>query len=308
MDEVGAAGGARFELAPQGQFSLAAASDRFGGWVDGSAAGAVVMAFPVEGWDASAAVVVRQGEDGTVGGEVFTTGDYQGSAERAWRQVVAVLSLDVDGSGFAAVGEADPVIGGLQARYPGLRPVLFHSPYEAAVSFLIGHRISIAQGRAIRRRIAEERGAAIPTPAGMGHAFPSPGVLLDSAALPSVPPVKIERLHVAARAALDGQLDRDRLRALPEADALTELGRLQGIGPFFAQGILMRGAGLVDAVTDDEVTRQAIQRAYGLPTPPARRQVLDIADRWRPFRMWAAVLLHVWFRSEAGGPLRPRRR
>ena len=305
---MGATGGARFELAPQGAFSLAAASERFGGWVDGSAAGTVVMAFPVEGWDASAAVVVRQGEDGTVSGEVFTTADGGGSAERAWRQAVAVLSLDVDGSGFAAVGDADPVIGGLQRRYPALRPVLFHSPYEAAVSFLIGHRISIAQGRAIRRRIAEERGAAIPTSEGMGHAFPSPGVLLDSAVLASVPVAKMERLHVAARAALDGQLDRARLRALSEAEALAELGRLQGIGPFFAQGILMRGAGLVDAVTDDEVTRQAIQRAYGLPTPPARTQVLDIAERWRPFRMWATVLLHVWFRSEAGGPLRPRRR
>ena len=305
---MGAAGGARFELAPQGPFSLAAASERFGGWVDGSAAGEIVMAFPVEGWDASAAVVVRQGEDGTVSGEVFTTRHGDGSAERAWRQAVAVLSLDVEGSGFAAVGDADPVVGGLQARYPGLRPVLFHSPYEAAVSFLIGHRISIAQGRAIRRRIAEERGAAIPTSAGIGHAFPGPGALLDSAALPGVPVAKIERLHIVARAAPDGQLDRDRLRALSEADALAELGRLQGIGPFFAQGILMRGAGLVDAVTDDEVTRQAIQRAYGLPAPPARAQVLDIAERWRPFRMWATVLLHVWFRGEAGGPLRPRRR
>lgn len=312
MRDVGdAATGVRFELAPQGPFSLAAASARFGGWVDatsGPAAGAVVMAFPVEGWDASAAVVVRQSADGDVSGEVFTTGDGDGSAERAWRQAASVLSLDVDGSGFAAVGAADPVIGGLQGRYPGLRPVLFHSPYEAAASFLVGHRISIAQGRAIRRRIAEERGDAIQTPAGVGHAFPGPAVLLDSTVLPSVPPAKLERLHVAARAALDGQLERARLRALPEGDALAELRRLQGIGPFFAQGILMRGAGLVDAVTDDDVTRQAIQRAYGLAEPPALPQLLEIAERWRPYRMWAAVLLHVWFRSEAGGPLRPRRR
>ena len=319
VSEVGeAAGGIHFDLVPQGAFSLAAANARFGGWVDGTAeqAGsetdradaAVLMAFPVEGWDASAAVVVRQGADGNVTGDVFTTDADNGrAAERAWRQAVAVLSLDVDGSGFATVGEADPVIGGLQARYPGLRPVLFHSPYEAAASFLLGHRISIAQGRAIRRRIAEERGAAIPTPAGVGHAFPSPAVLLDSSVLPSVPAQKVERLHAAARAAIDGTLDRDRLRALPEADALADLGRLPGVGPFFAQGILMRGAGLVDAVTDDEVTRQAVQRAYGLAAPPARPQLLEISERWRPYRMWATVLLHVWFRSEGAVSLRTRR-
>ena len=43
-------------------------------------------------------------------------------------QVARILSLDVDGSGFAAVGTADPVVAGLQRRYPGLRPVSFWSP------------------------------------------------------------------------------------------------------------------------------------------------------------------------------------
>ena len=212
------------------------------------------------------------------------------------------------GPGFAAVGAADPVIGGLQERYPGLRPVLFHSPYEAAASFLIGHRISIAQSRAIRRRIAEERGAAIPTTAGVGHAFPAPSALLACDAVPGVPALKLERVHAAARAAIDGMLDRDRLRAMPDTDALAELGRLPGVGPFFAQGILMRGAGLVDAVTDDDVTKQAIQRAYRLHGVPTGVEMAEISERWRPFRMWATVLLHVWLRTEEGGEVRARRR
>ena len=47
-------------------------------------------------------------------------------------QVTRILSLDVDGTGFPEVGRRDPVVGGLQARWPGLRPVGFYSPYEAA--------------------------------------------------------------------------------------------------------------------------------------------------------------------------------
>jgi DNA-3-methyladenine glycosylase II len=47
-------------------------------------------------------------------------------------QVERVLSLDVDGTDFPAVAQRDPVVRNLQARYPGLRPVQFHSPYEAA--------------------------------------------------------------------------------------------------------------------------------------------------------------------------------
>ena len=306
-----AASGVRFETSPCGAFSLAEANRRFGGWVEERPGEepAVVMAFPVEGWDVSAAVVLRQRADATVIGEmVVSPGAAADAGERAWRQALAVLSLDVDGGGFAAVGEADPVIGDLQRRYPGLRPVLFHSPYEAAAAFIIGHRISIAQGRAIRTRVARELGAALDTPAGATHAFPQPRELLRLEALPGVPAAKVERLHGVAQAAMDGLLDREHLRRLPVEDALAELRRIPGIGPFFAQGILMRGAGLVDAVTDDDVSAQAVQRAYRLNTPPSQATLAGISDSWRPFRMWAMVLLHVWFRNEAGGPVRARRR
>ena len=306
MSDAGtAASGASFVLTPQGVFSLDAANSRFEGWlaeIDREGL-AVLMAFPVERTWTPAAVVVRQAANGSVHCDVHATGE----PEAAWRQATAVLSLDIDGTGFAAVGQRDAVIGDLQARNPGLRPVLFHSPYEAAAAFVIGHRISIAQGRAIRTRIAAELGPAITTPAGVAHAFPAPAALLQFDQLPGVPAAKIERLHRVAEAALDGTLDRERLRALPEAEALARLRQIAGIGPFFAQGILMRGAGLVDAVTDDEVSRQAIQRAYHLPAPATPAAVTAITDLWRPFRMWALVLLHVWFRSEAGGPPRPRR-
>ena len=31
-------------------------------------------------------------------------------------------------------------------------------------------------------------------------------------------------------------------------------------------------------------------------------EVFERAEVWRPYRMWASVLLHVWFRRETGGP------
>ena len=68
------------------------------------------MAFPIEGWATSAAVLVRQAADGTVSGEVHGA---PGQEEPAWKQALAVLSLDVDGTGFADVGRRDTVIGGL---------------------------------------------------------------------------------------------------------------------------------------------------------------------------------------------------
>jgi DNA-3-methyladenine glycosylase II len=283
----------RFELVPAGPFDLDIEASHFGGWP--RLGDAIVMAFPVEGWRSSAAVVLRQ-RDSTITGEVHgVTGV---DAERAWRQALATLSLDVDGAGFVEVGRRDPVIGRLQTEYRNLRPVLFHSPYEAACAFVIGHRITILQTRRIRQRMAEEAGDTIDIDGAAFHAFPDPRALLRLETVPGVAPAKIERLRHVARAALDGTVDRARLRALPESEALQQLRTLPGIGDFFAQGILMRGAGSVDAVAGDDFTPRAIQLMYGLKERPDRAAVLERAESWRPYRMWAMVLLNVWVRSQ----------
>ena len=292
----------RLEVVPQGLFDLETQVAHFGGWP--RRGDAIVMAFPVEGWKSSAAVVLQQ-QGNEIRGEIY--GSTQADAEAAWSQALASLSLDVDGRGFLEVGRRDPVIGRLQAEYRNLRPVLFHSPYEAACAFLIGHRITIQQTRRLRQKIAEDAGAAIDVDGIKVFAFPGPREVLGVQSFPGVAPLKIERLHAAARAALDGTLDRRRLRALPEAEALKQLQTLPGIGEFFAQGILMRGAGLVDAVTDDDLTPRAIQVLYGLRERPDRAAVLKRAESWRPFRMWAVVLLNVWIRSQPADVVGRRR-
>src|ERR1700694_712958 len=297
--------GGMFSLLPDAAFSLRTANEYFGGWIEAADGSdfAVPMAFPVEGWTTSAAVLVRQSADGTVSGDVHGA---KGQEDAAWRQALAVLSLDIDGAGFADVGRRDVVIGGLQERYAGLRPVLFNSPYESAAAFVIGHRISIAQGRAIRTRLAVQHGQAIDTPRGKLHAFPSPEALLQIETFTGIPVAKWPRLHGVARAALGGLLDRTHLRRAPPDEALRQIRTIPGLGEFFSQGVLLRGAGLVDAVSDDVVTKQAVERAYELDHMPTQDEVLVVARDWEPFRMWALVLLHVWLRREGGGPSRSR--
>src|SRR5437879_101417 len=66
-------------------------------------------------------------------------------------------------------------------------------------------------------------------------AFPAPERLLRVTAVSGLGAEKVERLHGVARAALDGRLDAERLRALgPEAGPASVLG-IRGIGPFWAQ-------------------------------------------------------------------------
>jgi len=298
----------RFRVEPRGPFGLAEANRYFGGWpVLAADASAIVMAFPVEGWRTSAAVVVRQEADGALTGEVHhATGQ---DAEAAWRTALAALSADADGAGFQAVGERDPVIGRLQAHFGTVRPVCFHTPYEAACALVIGHRLSIVQTRAIRARLAAEHGDALAVGDERFAAFPRPQVLLGLDGFGVVVGEKMDRVHGIAEAALSGRLDRERLRAMPYVEALADLRALRGVGAFIAQGILIRGASLVDELSDDEVTAQAVQYAYELPAVPDRAAIVRIAETWRPYRAWAMVLLHMWLRRE-GGPefKRPGRR
>ena len=164
-----------FDLMPRGPFDLANTSQYFGGWLTlGSDKKAIVMTFPVEGWQASAAVVMQQDSSGRVHGKVYCDDAH---AEAAWKQALAALSLDYNDSGWSAAGKRGPPLGQLQGTYKYLRPVLFHSPYEAAAAFTIGHRISIKQGRAIRQRMAEEHGDKITVGKEVFHAFPRPQVL-----------------------------------------------------------------------------------------------------------------------------------
>ena len=126
--------------------------------------------------------------------------------------------------------------------------------------------------------------------------------LLELTAVRGLPEEKLTRLHGIARAALDGVLDRAHLRSLPVEAALAEVSSLRGVGPFSAQGIVFRGAGVVDELTDEPLSKQAVQRLYGMDHLPDHADMLRVADAWRPFRMWALVLLHVWIRREGGGP------
>jgi DNA-3-methyladenine glycosylase II len=127
------------------------------------------------------------------------------SAVRA--QLARVLSLDVDGSGFPRLAEDDPVVAERIAAYPGLRPVCFYSPYEAAAWAIIGHRIRMVQAAAIKARIAQHHGQCFTVAGESLYAFPTPLVLRGLSRVPGLPQTKVERLRVLADATLVGDLD-----------------------------------------------------------------------------------------------------
>ena len=283
-----------FTITPDAPFSLAAAADFGFGPNMGRprpAGDEMRLAFVTDDLRGQAAVHLTQRDDGTIDGSVTPGADP--AAVR--RQVCRVLCLDHPGREWLAVGQRDPLIGELQAAHPGFRPVLFHSPYEAAAWSVISARRRRTQAAVIRTRLAQAFGASFVVGGEEVDAFPTPQRLLAVAEFAGLEPARIGRLHAVARAALDGALDPGPLTDLDPAEALAELRKLPGIGPTYATLILLRATGTTDALTFHEpFLATYLARFYGTgPEPLTPERIEGLAARWRPFRTWACVLIRL---------------
>jgi DNA-3-methyladenine glycosylase II len=279
----------RFELTPVGPYSISASARFLEGFApahyEGDGPEQLRFAFVADG--------LNRGER-VAGAHVYPEGQKvvvetygEAASEVVRNQVRRVLSLDVDGSGFPEVGKRDPVVGKLQERYPGLRPVCFYSPYEAAAWAIIGNRIRIVQAARVKARMTEELGEPVQIGGNEEQAFPGPSCLLGLDGFPGLSGRKIEYLRALAHAALEGKLEAPYLRSLSITEALARLKELPGIGDFSAELILLRGVGEPDRcpIREPRLAR-AVAMAYGLEETPTAEAVTEISERWRPYRTW----------------------
>jgi DNA-3-methyladenine glycosylase II len=305
-----------FTLEPKGPFSLAA-SIRFlegfepAAFASGTSAESTMeadapvrldCAFPLEGsWQTVGVSVEQVGE--VVRGRLFAGRPLRREELSAARQQVErILSLDVDGSGYASVGDHDPVIGGLQRRYEGMRPVCFWSWYEAAAWAIIVQRQRLSQAAVVKRRMSVELGETAMVNGVAQQAFPRPAVLAGLESFRGLTAAKVERLRALAEVARRNAIDSAGLRRATTDEALATLLELPGIGPFSAELVLVRGAGAPDVTpTVEKRLTAAVMAAYALSGAPTADEVAVLADRWAPYRSWVTVLLRT-AAAEQGPP------
>jgi DNA-3-methyladenine glycosylase II len=285
-----------FTITPAGEFSLAeSALFGFGQRMRPAGVGqrlrqfdgVMRLAFCLDGHHDQVGVELRQDER-----VVHAVVHGPGELDAIQRQVARVLSLDHDARGFAEVGQRDLVIGRLQRATGGLRPPLFYSPYEAAVWSVLSARRPGWQMAGVRAELSEAHGAVFELAGERLAALPTPSQLLAVEAFPGIDADRVAQMHGAARAALDGQLDVAALQALGPQGAMAEVQRIKGIGPFYAELIVIRAIGFVDVLPRNEPKAlELVRELYHLPALPSQVQFEAIAEAWRPWRTWATVLL-----------------
>jgi DNA-3-methyladenine glycosylase II len=291
-----------FEIEPLGPYSLEESAQFIGGWhpapAEGrSGRGHLHLAFLTDrGWE-PIGVCLTQSESGVVRGEVYGQNDAAGTQ----RQVARILSIDIDGRGWPKVGQRDRVVGSLQRRFPGFRPVNWSNAYEAAAWCVMSTRINMRQAQSIKDRMCRELGHEVDVHGHRMWAFPEPARLVALESYSGLFGRKVEYLNRLGRAALAGDLDTEKLRALPQRESLERLQRLAGIGEFGSQLVRLRALSAVDELpTQERRLLGAIRAEYGLDAEPTPAQLEALAEPWRPFRMWVAVCLRRTLMDGAG--------
>jgi DNA-3-methyladenine glycosylase II len=158
--------------------------------------------------------------------------------------------------------------------------------YGALLFQVTGQQLSVPATRRTLGRIEELFAGHLPDPAELLAVDP------DKLREAGLSWRKIGTLRDLAGRLSDGRLDQEVLSALPDDELMAQLTAVPGIGPWTVQGALIIALGREDVVlAGDLALRKAIRVAYQLDHLPDQQEVLDIADKWRPYRSLATSYL-----------------
>lgn len=187
---------------------------------------------------------------------------------------------------------ADPVLARLIDERPDFDPRAWLSQlprmdlFGALLFQVTGQQLSVPATRRTLARIEANFGGHLPSPAELLGV--DPGTLRDA----GLSWRKISTLRDLAQRFTEGRLDEDALGSLPDGELVAELTTIRGIGPWTVQGAMLIALGREDIVLPGDLAlRKAVQAAYQLDHLPVQQEVLEIAEKWRPYRSLATSYL-----------------
>lgn len=185
----------------------------------------------------------------------------------------------------------DPALALMLAARPGLRVAGAWDPFEVAVRAILGQQVTVAAGVTLVSRLVAQLGEPLeaPTTSGLTRYFPAPDAFdREQIVALGMPRARATALANLAQACLAEPGLLERQRDLPHT--LERLCALPGVGDWTANYIAMRAMQESDAFLASDV---ALQRAMaGDDGRPDAKQLLALAEQWRPWRAYA--VMHLW--------------
>lgn len=208
------------------------------------------------------------------------------------RQIVArvrrLFDLDADPAAITAALGDDPIVGPRLAQARGLRVPGAFEPFELAIRAVLGQQISVKGATTLSGRVVQRSGTPLPTARnGLTHLFPAPEELAraDLSGI-GLTTGREQALKGLAAACASGACELKPGVSLEESVA--RLVTLPGIGDWTAHYVALRGLGEPDAFPSGDL---GLRKVAGGGVPIAPRALERMAEAWRPWRGYAALLL-----------------
>jgi DNA-3-methyladenine glycosylase II len=187
---------------------------------------------------------------------------------------------------------ADPVLRKLIDANPDFHPRAWLNELPPLDGFgtlifqVVGQQLSVSATRTIVSRLRERFGGHLPSPQELLAADPQE---LRAAGMSTR---KGETLRALAERFVDGRLVDKAFARMTDDEIEAALTEVPGIGPWTAHGFLIVALDRPDVLlSGDLALRRAVQRAYGLDHRPTEDEMLQLAERWRPYRSLAVSYL-----------------
>lgn len=195
-------------------------------------------------------------------------------------------------SALADLRGADPILARLIDAHPDFNPRdwLADLPpmdaFCALVFQVIGQQLSVRATRRILDHLVELFDGAMPTPDALAAIAPEELVKVGLSRR------KVATLREIAQRFAHGQWRDDELRRLSDREVEDLLTTVSGIGPWTVHGLLIIAFDRQDVMLPGDLAlRKAIRRVYEMDHLPSEKEVLALAERWRPWRSLAAAYL-----------------
>jgi DNA-3-methyladenine glycosylase II len=188
--------------------------------------------------------------------------------------------------------DADPALAQLIDEHPNFDPRAWTAElprmnaYGALVFQIVGQQLSVRATRAILARLEALFGGRLPEPQEVLDADP------EGLRRAGMSRRKVETLRALAERFATGELSDETFLQSSDEEIEAALTAIPGIGPWTVHGFLIIALDRPDVVLPGDLAlRRAIRNVYGLDEMPTEPEVLQIAERWRPYRSLAVGYL-----------------
>ena len=188
--------------------------------------------------------------------------------------------------------KADPVLARVIDAHPDFHPRAWLDELPPLDAFgtlvfqVLGQQLSVSATRAILSRLEERFGGRLPSPAELLATDPQE---LRASGMSNR---KAATLRELAERFVDGRLSDEALSRMTDDEVEAALTEVPGIGPWTAHGFLIVALDRPDVLlSGDLALRRAVERAYGFDHLPTEDEMVEVAERWRPYRSLAVSYL-----------------